>query len=620
MFERLKNLLRPPEAKASRTARLISLESPGRARWTPRDYAALSREGYLCNAIVHRAVRLVAENAASCSFLAYEGAAERENHPLLDLIARPNPRQDGAAFFEALYSYLLLAGNAYVEAVSLDGQGGQAVRELYALRPDRMKVVPGADGWAEAYEYAVAGRTVRFDQAGSQLPPILHLATFHPLDDHYGLSALEAAAVAIEGGDGHLRYKMSKESASKTLSLLMQTNFSGRAEIGLIGDDDFRFKVSADGSSWLDSIVIDRTTGKVAFSQGLAVPAAPLDALAFNGMQINGNVDVSQELGTTGATLVTGTEKYIADLIAAKYVHGAATAVVTSAQIAAASFPAVRSGYSFGHQIKATTAITAPANGDYAYHRFYIEGYRVARLGWGAAGAQPLAFAFQFYSTAAGTAFARFTNAAANRAYHREFVVAAGWNWITGTLAGDTSGTWEKAASAGLIVDIFSSGKAAAPAAPDAWSATPATQTTNSTNLLGTNNNLTIVTGFLVLPGIEVPTSDRASLIMRPLNQELIICKRYWQKVQWTLWGYASGANERVNITVTFPVEMRQAPTVTRVSIASHSNVRAGDPTTFVLLGAESHLTARDAAGGIEAAAAGMTKATNVVDALNARL
>ena len=197
MFNRLKDFLRPAETKASRTARLIAFESPGRARWTPRDYAALSREGYLCNAIVHRAVKLVAENAASCCFLAYEGAAERDRHPLLELIARPNPRQDGAAFFEALYSYLLLAGNAYVEAVTLDGQGGQHVRELHALRPDRMKVVPGADGWAEAYEYAVAGRSVRFDQA-APLPPILHLATFHPLDDHYGLSALEAAAVAVD--------------------------------------------------------------------------------------------------------------------------------------------------------------------------------------------------------------------------------------------------------------------------------------------------------------------------------------------------------------------------------------------------------------------------------------
>jgi hypothetical protein len=45
MLNRLRNLLAPPEAKASRTGRLIAIESGGRARWTPRDYAALAREG-----------------------------------------------------------------------------------------------------------------------------------------------------------------------------------------------------------------------------------------------------------------------------------------------------------------------------------------------------------------------------------------------------------------------------------------------------------------------------------------------------------------------------------------------------------------------------------------------
>jgi len=194
MLQRLKTYLRAPEAKASRTAQVLALERGGRARWTPRDYAALSREGYLGNAIVHRAVRLVAENVASCSFLVFEGAQEREAHPLGLLLARPNPRQDGAALLEALVSHLLLAGNAYVEAVALD----DAVRELYALRPDRMKAVPGPDGWAEAYDYTAGGRSVRFDQLASRLPPILHLTFFHPLDDHYGLAPLEAAAVAVD--------------------------------------------------------------------------------------------------------------------------------------------------------------------------------------------------------------------------------------------------------------------------------------------------------------------------------------------------------------------------------------------------------------------------------------
>src|SRR6185295_15440479 len=197
MLDRLKTFFRAPEVKASRTAQLVALESGGRARWTPRDYATLAREGYIANAIVHRAVKLVAENVGCCPFMVEQGAEMRDAHPLLDLLARPNPRQDGAAFLEAVTAHLLIAGNSYIEAVAAGSRKRNDVRELYALRPDRMKVVPGPDGWPEAYEYTVAARTVRFAQEGP-LPPILHLALFHPLDDHYGLAPLEAAAVAVD--------------------------------------------------------------------------------------------------------------------------------------------------------------------------------------------------------------------------------------------------------------------------------------------------------------------------------------------------------------------------------------------------------------------------------------
>lgn len=78
-------------------------------------------------------------------------------------------------------------------------------------------------------------------------------------------NALWAARTEAEGGDGDLRYKMNKEAAGNTLSLLMQTGWSGRAEIGLTGDDDFHFKVSADGGTWRDAIVIDRDSGAVSF-------------------------------------------------------------------------------------------------------------------------------------------------------------------------------------------------------------------------------------------------------------------------------------------------------------------------------------------------------------------
>ena len=193
MLTSLKNLLRAPEAKTSRTAQLIAFESGGRARWSPRDYAALAREGYMSNAIVYRAAKLIAENVGGCNFLVEEGPETRDRHPMIDLIARPNPRQGGAQFLESVATHLMIAGNAYVEAVSVDG----SPRELHVLRPDRMKLVPGPDGWPEAYEYTVAGRTVRFDQSAA-LPPILDLSFLHPLDDHYGFAPLEAAAVAVD--------------------------------------------------------------------------------------------------------------------------------------------------------------------------------------------------------------------------------------------------------------------------------------------------------------------------------------------------------------------------------------------------------------------------------------
>ena len=87
----------PPESKSSLVARLIALEHGGRPRWTPRDYAPLAREGYARNAVVYRAVRMIAESIGSLCFVLYDGTTERDMHPLLDLVRRPNPRQDGAS-------------------------------------------------------------------------------------------------------------------------------------------------------------------------------------------------------------------------------------------------------------------------------------------------------------------------------------------------------------------------------------------------------------------------------------------------------------------------------------------------------------------------------------------
>ena len=76
----------------------------------------------------------------------------------LNLMRQPSLDHTGTDFLEAWYGFLLVAGNAYVEAVGVDGE----IRELHNLRPDRMKVLPGLDGWPEGYEYTAGGKSVRF--------------------------------------------------------------------------------------------------------------------------------------------------------------------------------------------------------------------------------------------------------------------------------------------------------------------------------------------------------------------------------------------------------------------------------------------------------------------------
>lgn len=187
---------RVPEAKASAAAPLIAFQAAGRATWSSRDPGTLTRIGFLDNPVGHRCVKIIAEAAAAVPVIAQDIDRRFDTHPVLDLLTAPNPGQSGAALMEAFYGNLLLAGDAYLEAAGQHTAGGP--RELHCLRSDRMSVVPGADGWPEAYQYAVGARKHVFDMRVPDQPPILHVKSFHPMDDHYGLTPLRAAGSAID--------------------------------------------------------------------------------------------------------------------------------------------------------------------------------------------------------------------------------------------------------------------------------------------------------------------------------------------------------------------------------------------------------------------------------------
>ncbi len=183
-----------PEKKASATGRVVAWGNSGRVAWSPRDTVSLTKTGFQSNPIGFRVVKLISEAAAALPLILQDAERRFDTHPVLDLIRKPNAAQGRAELFEAIYGHLLLSGNAYLEAVP---GAGALPGELHVLRSDRMKVVPGADGWPMAYDYTVGGRTHRF-AVTEALSPICHMKSFHPQDDHYGLSPLQAAAVAID--------------------------------------------------------------------------------------------------------------------------------------------------------------------------------------------------------------------------------------------------------------------------------------------------------------------------------------------------------------------------------------------------------------------------------------
>lgn len=151
----------------------------------PFDYASAVREAYLANPVAQRSVRIVAEGVGGAPLSGDDPALQR----LVAGSAGTTP------LLEVLASQLLLHGNAFVQVVK-DTAGAPV--ELFPLRPERVSVVAGADGWPAAYAYRVGGDTLTIapeDEGG--WPNIVHLKGFHPVDDHYGAGCLSAAAQAV---------------------------------------------------------------------------------------------------------------------------------------------------------------------------------------------------------------------------------------------------------------------------------------------------------------------------------------------------------------------------------------------------------------------------------------
>jgi len=177
------------------------------------EYTRAVAEGFIANPIAQRSVRLVAEGVGQAPLLC-------DDPRLVGLVTATSA---GQSLIETLAAQLLLHGNGYVQILK-DASGSPV--ELFALRPERVKVVTGADGWPCGYDYTVQGRTARIAlEDGDGWPGIIAIRAMHPLDDHCGAGALEAAwqAVLIHNAATHWNRALLENAARPSGALVYET-------------------------------------------------------------------------------------------------------------------------------------------------------------------------------------------------------------------------------------------------------------------------------------------------------------------------------------------------------------------------------------------------------------
>lgn len=152
-------------------------------------------EAYRENVIVYRCVNLIAQSAGHVPWkiLRSKNGEVILNHPLYNLLKRPNPEKAGADFFSELISSILLFGNSYILSTS-----DLKPKEIYLLPPAATELVFDQNKLiAYKYKDASGDKFFKIDSV-NKISRILHLKSYHPLNQYYGLSCLEAASLPID--------------------------------------------------------------------------------------------------------------------------------------------------------------------------------------------------------------------------------------------------------------------------------------------------------------------------------------------------------------------------------------------------------------------------------------
>lgn len=238
----------------------------GQARWVMDDFGAYVGEGFNVNAVIYSAVMFKAKALAKARLRAYRGDPENPvrlpgNHPLAELVARPNPHQSWLEFQQQRVVFLNLAGNSYTW---LDRPSLSALpRALYNLRPDRVTIVPdtnGIKGYVYTPDLADVSRRMPF-----LAQDVIHVKFPNPGDPlegmGYGRSPLSASAQSGDVDNAVTSYLKLFFEGGAMVSGVLQLGTDAPVDDNEIARIKERWRQQYGGyENWNDIAVIDAQT------------------------------------------------------------------------------------------------------------------------------------------------------------------------------------------------------------------------------------------------------------------------------------------------------------------------------------------------------------------------
>ncbi len=202
--------------KASRTAPITVPLGGGGVIWSPKGYDNFAKETYLKNVTAFRSIDEISTSVASVPWKQFRRIEDDKREIVTDtavseILKRANPQESFGFVMLMATAYLAMAGNSFFERVTPDsGPNKDDIKELYTKRPDRMNLKANqTTGQLEKYTYTVDGKSVDWevDPITGQAD-ILHLKSFHPLDDWYGAAPTESAAREIDTSNASTEWNL----------------------------------------------------------------------------------------------------------------------------------------------------------------------------------------------------------------------------------------------------------------------------------------------------------------------------------------------------------------------------------------------------------------------------